>query len=109
MSPISRIPFLFLAALLAVYLFTPCADASKPIAQVYSFQGEVIVQSGAEIFRLIQPELPLKDGDRIQTKQGRATINFEDGAVMKRLDWRVERSGLGGGPMKKSAARTRRF
>lgn len=82
MNPISRISFLFLALLPAAFLFAPHADASKPVAVVFSSQGEVIVQSG-EIFMITRPALELKDGDRIQTKQGRVTINFEDGAVMK--------------------------
>jgi len=82
MNPISRIPFIFSALLAAAFLFPPQADASKPIAVVFSSYGEVIVQSG-EIFMISKPALQLKDGDRIQTKQGRVTINFEDGAVMK--------------------------
>jgi len=82
MNPISRIPFMFLALLPMAFLFASHADASKPIALVFSAQGEVIVQSG-EIFMITEPALQLKDGDRIQTKQGRATIHFEDGAVMK--------------------------
>jgi len=82
MNPISRASFLFLALLPTAFLFAPQADASEPIAVVFSSYGEVIVQSG-EIFMISKPALQLKDGDRIQTKQGRVTINFEDGAVMK--------------------------
>jgi hypothetical protein len=82
MNPISRASFLFLALLPTAFLFAPQADASEPIAVVFSSYGEVIVQSG-EIFMISKPALELKDGDRIQTKQGKVTINFEDGAVMK--------------------------
>jgi len=79
----TRSGILFFSLFIMMFLFASQVAASEPIAQVFSFQGEVIVQSGAEIFKLTQPALPLKDGDRIQTKQGRATINFDDGAVMK--------------------------
>jgi hypothetical protein len=56
---------------------------AKPIAQISGFEGEVIVQSGTEIFRLSQSGLRLDDGDRIQTGQGEVQILFNDGAVMK--------------------------
>lgn len=83
MNPTFRSIFLFLAILPMVFLVTPSADASKPIAYIYSFHGEVIVQSGTEILMLTEPGFSLKDGDMIQTKQGTATINFDDGAVMR--------------------------
>jgi len=59
------------------------APVEKPIAQISSFEGEVIVQSGTRIFRLVQSGLILVDGDRIQTGQGEAQILFNDGAEIK--------------------------
>ena len=66
-----------------MFLFAYQAAASEPIAQIFSFKGEVIIQSGTDIFRLTQVAFVLKDGDRIQTKDGEVTVKFSDGAVMK--------------------------
>ena len=83
MNPRFRILLLFLVLSIGVLLFASQADASKPIAQISSFKGGVIVQSGTRIFRVTQIGLTLKNGDRIQTKQGEVLIIFNDGAVMK--------------------------
>ena len=83
MNPRFRILLLFLVLSIGVLLFASQADASKPIAQISSFKGGVIVQSGTKIFRVTQIGLTLKNGDRIQTKQGEVLIIFNDGAVMK--------------------------
>ena len=81
MNPRSGI--LFFTSFIMIYLFASQAGASEPIAQIFSFKGEVIVQSGTDIFRLTQAAFALKDGDRIQTKDGEVTVRFSDGAVMK--------------------------
>jgi len=83
MNPISRILFLFLGLLLAVFLFTPYANAAGSIAKVFSFQGEVVVQSGMKIYRPTEPGQALMEGDRVQTKQGEAQVTFTDGSILR--------------------------
>ena len=70
MNPRFRILLLFLVLSIGVLLFASQADASKPIAQISSFKGGVIVQSGTKIFRVTQIGPTLMNGDRIETKQG---------------------------------------
>lgn len=79
----SRIPFLFLGLFIVMFLFAPQADASKPIAKVSSFKGEVIILSDTKIVRVTIIGQILNEGDRIQTKQGEVEITFDDGAVIK--------------------------
>jgi hypothetical protein len=83
MNPRFRILPVFLALCMWVFVLASQSHAAKPIAQVSSFTGEVIIQSGTDIFRLTQLGLTLNDGDRIQIKHGEVQIIFNDGAVMK--------------------------
>ena len=73
----------YLAIFMGVFGLASQVAASEPIAQIFSFKGEVVIQSGTDIFRLIKVALPLKNGDRIQTKDGEVAVKFRDGAVMK--------------------------
>jgi len=99
MNPKPRI--LFLGFIIVMFLLAARADASGPIAQITGFKGEVLIQSDTKVFRLTRLGLPLKDGDRIQTKEGEVTITFNDGALMKirpfsstTIQQREEKSGF---------------
>ena len=83
MSPRFRVLLIFLTLFIVVPLFDSQTHAARPVAQISSFKGEVIIQSDTRIVRVTQIGLTLKDGDRIQTKQGEVQIIFNDGAVMK--------------------------
>jgi hypothetical protein len=83
MNPKYSTLFVYLALLTGVFGLASQVNASEQIALVYSFKGEVIIQSGTEVFRLTQAAFSLKDGDRIQTKDGEVTVKFSDGAIMK--------------------------
>ena len=78
-----RSPLFFFALFSAVLFLVPQALASNPIAKISEFQGEVIVQSGQNIFSVKQVGQVLNEGDRIQTQQGEVQITFDDGALMK--------------------------
>jgi len=73
---------IFVALVIGVFFLAPQADASKPIAKLTEFKGEVIILSGKEFIKTKIGQ-NLNEGDRIQTKQGTAQITFNDGAVMK--------------------------
>ena len=101
MSPRFRVLLIFLTLFIVVPLFASQTHATGPVAQISGFKGEVIIQSDTRIFRVTQLGLTLKDGDRIQTKQGEVQIIFNDGAVMKirpftstMIQERKEKSGL---------------
>ena len=83
MKPGFGILLVFVALFMGFFLFAFQTFAAKPIAQISGFEGEVIVQSDTKSFRVTELGLTLKDGDRIQTKQGEAKIVFNDGAVIK--------------------------
>ncbi len=72
----------FFALFMGVFLIAFESHAAKPIAKVSSFKGKVIVLSGTK-FKDIEVGLALMHGDRIQTKDGRAEITFNDGALLK--------------------------
>jgi len=78
-----RSPLFFFALFSAVLFLVPQALASNPIAKISEYQGEVIVQSGQNIFSVKQVGQVLNEGDRIQTQQGEVQITFDDGALMK--------------------------
>ena len=101
MNPRFRILLALLALFMGIFLIASQTLAAKPIAQISSSEGEVIIQSDTKIFRVTELGLTLKDGDRIQTKQGEAKIVFNDGAVMKIMPFtntiiqeREEKSGF---------------
>ncbi len=75
--------FLFVVAATLLVAFGVASPAQATIAKVAKFSGEVIIQSGEELKRVTAPGVSLKDGDRVQTKQGDAEILFNDGAVMR--------------------------
>jgi len=73
--------FAFLTVLFCVLFLSAPADAS--IAKISNLKGEVIVQSGEEVYRLEKTGRPLNSGDHIMTKEGEAQVTFYDGAVLK--------------------------
>jgi hypothetical protein len=83
MNPRARVLIVVFVFSIGVSLFATQAYASEPVAKIASFQGEVIVQSDKEITRVTRIGQTLKDGDRVQTKDGQVQITFSDGAVMK--------------------------
>jgi len=99
MNPKIKILFICLI-LLGIFSLTSQGYAAKPIAKVSSFKGDVVVLSDVKIFTVTRIGQALMEGDRIQTKEGRAQITFNDGAVMKvrpftsvRIEEREEKSG----------------
>ncbi len=80
-----RVRTLLMFSLFFVGLFFVASNchSAKPIARISGFEGEVIVLSDTRIIKVTQSGVPLNKGDRIQTKQGKAEIIFDDGAVMK--------------------------
>ena len=80
-SKILSMVVLFLC--MGIFLFAFQAHAAKPVAKISGFDGEVVVQSGAMVYRLDRTGLILNDGDHVQTKQGEVQITFNDGAIMK--------------------------
>lgn len=75
--------YLFFVILSAGLLIVPQANAANTLAKVTSFQGDVIVLTGAKITAVEKIGQPLIQGDRVQTKDGTAEITFEDGAILK--------------------------
>ncbi len=80
-----RLPTIFmLLGLMGVpMIFTSPVHASKPVARVTGFQGEVRVLTDTTITPVTAEGMVLKSGDRLQTEQGSVEITFMDGAVMK--------------------------
>jgi len=82
MNPGRRTLCVLFALFMGVFLIASEGHSAKPIAKVSGFKGKVVVLSGTK-FKDIKVGLPLMHGDRIQTKDGRAEIKFNDGAVLK--------------------------
>jgi len=61
----------------------PSTDAAGAIAKVTRFDGDVIIISGRQIYKLTETGTLLYGGDRIQTRKGGVEITFNDGAIMK--------------------------
>lgn len=78
-----RMMIVFLVLFMGVLLFAFQVHASSSIAEISSFEGEVIIQSDTMLSQVTQVGVMLHEGDRIQTKQGDVRITFNDGAVMK--------------------------
>ena len=82
MNPRFRILLVLFILFMGMFLLAYQTHAAKPIAKISSFQGEVSLLSGKKFIRVNLGQ-PLKNGDRIQTKEGEVEITFNDGAVMK--------------------------
>ncbi|MBW1962341.1 MAG: hypothetical protein JRJ04_12920 [Deltaproteobacteria bacterium] len=78
----SRIHRTIFLVLLAVLLLVPVCNAAIPVARISGFEGEVFVLTDAKILRVEQIGHVLNEGDRVQTREGRAEITFDDGAVL---------------------------
>lgn len=78
-----RMMIVFLVLFMGVLLFAFQVHASSSIAEISSFEGEVIIQSNTILSQVTQVGAMLHEGDRIQTKQGNVRITFNDGAVLK--------------------------
>jgi len=74
---------LFLTLTIGSLIPASQTSAAQSIARISGFRGEVIVQSGKEVFSVAKTGQTLLQGDRVQTKEGEAQITFNDGAVMK--------------------------
>lgn len=66
-----------------VLFLVPQVYAATPVAKIWSFDGEVILQTDTKTLRITQVDTPLNNGDRIQTKDGEAQVVFADGALLK--------------------------
>lgn len=73
---------LFSLPFLVLFLIPDSASAIK-LGEITSFQGEVIVLSGVETFRVEKVGHPLNEGDRVQTKEGTVEVTFGDGAILQ--------------------------
>jgi len=58
------------------------AKAGAVVAKIVAMEGEVILQSGADITPA-KVNMAVKDGDFVLTKQGTAQVVFRDGAELK--------------------------
>ena len=87
MRPRIRTLAIFLPTLIGLFFLTSMTFAAKPIAKITRFEGAVIIQTKTKIFDLKKVGQTLMDGDRVQTKKGKAEIVFGDGAVMKISPW----------------------
>ena len=79
----SKTKFFLLTLIMGLFFISSQALASKPIAKVADFKGEVLIQSDSKILEVTQVGQILNEGDRVQTKQGLVQITFNDGAIMK--------------------------
>lgn len=75
--------YLFYVLLIAGILNVSQADAAKSLARVSSYEGDVIILTGAKVTAVGKVGQLLSQGDRVQTKDGSAEITFEDGAILK--------------------------
>jgi chemotaxis protein histidine kinase CheA len=71
-----------------VTLFLSCllilpSVASASIGRISSFKGEVIVQSGDNIARVVARGHLVNNGDILLTKQGEAQVTFTDGGIVR--------------------------
>lgn len=78
----SKFLIIFIAFFMSVCFIAPQAFAAGPIAKISGVKGDVMLQRG-EKFIDVKVGLPVMHGDWVQTKDGKADITFNDGAVMK--------------------------
>ncbi len=76
------------------------AKTGAAVAKIVAMDGEVILQSGSELLPA-KPNMAVKDGDFVLTKQGTAQVVFNDGAELKvfpfsnaQITQRQEKTGL---------------
>ncbi len=74
---------ILLACVLSFALATPALSGEEPIGKLTDFSGAVIIKSKGSW--AAEPTLnhPLYSSDKVVTRVGRATITFNDGAVVK--------------------------
>lgn len=68
---------------LSVILSAPVFAAVNPVAKLSAFSGTVFVKSQGEWGVELRADLPLYSNDKVVTKDGSATITFDDGSVME--------------------------
>lgn len=92
---------MFLACALIFLTATPALSDAEPIGRLTDFSGDVIIKSKGSW--AAQPTLnyPLYSSDKVVTRLGKATIIFNDGAIVKiennsnlLIDERVEVKGF---------------
>lgn len=83
MSARLRIPLLLWIVCLGLLFSANPVEATKPLAKITSFKGEVIILSDAQLTKVSKTGLILNEGDSIQTKDGQAEVTFVDGAIMR--------------------------
>ena len=64
-------------------LITSQAFGAKSVAKITSYKGNVVILSDGQFTNVTKAGMDLKDGDRVQTKEGPAEVAFWDGSVMK--------------------------
>jgi len=82
MKSLGKMTVLFTLALIFILLAAP-AWASRPVAKVTSFTGEVVIVSGVNAMPVSHVGQFVSAGDKVQTKQGSVQITFNDGAVLR--------------------------
>jgi hypothetical protein len=92
---------MLLACALIFLTATPALSAAEPVGKLADFSGDVILKSQGSW--AVQPTLnhPLYSSDKVVTRLGKATIIFNDGAIVKiennsnlLIDERVEVKGV---------------
>jgi hypothetical protein len=68
---------------LSVILSVPVFAAGNPVAKLSAFSGTVLIKSQDEWGVELKADLPLYSNDKVVTKDGLATITFDDGSVME--------------------------
>lgn len=75
--------FLILITSAFIFLSTPGFSADKSIGKLTDFSGTVLIKSQGSWAVEPRENLPLYSGDKVVTREGTATITFNDGAVME--------------------------
>jgi len=74
---------ILLACVLSFAFTTPALSGEKPIGKLTDFSGAVIIKSKGSWAPEPTLNHPLYSSDKVVTREGRATITFNDGAVVK--------------------------
>jgi len=82
MKSSGKMTILFTLVLTFLLLAAP-AWATRPVAKVTSFTGEVLIVSGVDAMPVSHVGQFVNAGDKVQTKQGSVQITFTDGAVLR--------------------------
>ena len=79
----TNVLIILLACVLSFALATPALSGEEPVGKLTDFSGAVIIKSKGSW--AAEPTLnhPLYSSDKVVTRLGRATITFNDGAVVK--------------------------